>query len=89
MKGDLSENKVVNDDELRSLLIYSFRYALGRKSYATKEVADIIKKYGRVLTDSDRKHIIAQITICPDLGMDMDAKVWHELRDYLYGVMSE
>lgn len=41
-------------EDLRSLLIYAYRYAMTRRSYAVVDGEDLVKKYGKgVLTASD------------------------------------
>lgn len=63
-------------------LVYlaAFRYALGRSSYITSVIADELLTAN--LLDQDKKLIIKEINEAEGkLGMDMDEKVWLEVRD--------
>lgn len=68
------------------IFLCAFRYALGRMTYIVSEVAAEIRKNAALLDDSTKRLIIAEITeaeVGGRLGMDMDAKVWLELRQVL------
>jgi hypothetical protein len=72
--------------ELRTLLICTFRYALGRKTYATLESSELIKNYHDVLDGNSVNQIIKDIDYGDKtdmLGNDCDKKIWLELKDWL------
>lgn len=76
----------MTDEQLRSLLIYSFRYALGKKTYATYDVAEIIKQSHMILSSHDKLLLIDDIKRAISLGqagMDYDIQVWEELKTFL------
>ncbi len=67
----------------KHFLIYAFRYALGRKTYAVSDVCDEIKKYWNVLAPHKksliRKEIKEHERLYGDLGHDCDRKNWYEI----------
>ena len=72
----------INPSELRTLLIYSFRYALGRKTYASQETVDLILKYWNFLEEQDIDLIIKDIITAiaeQNYGMEMDLAQWQRL----------
>tara|TARA_Y100000310_G_scaffold263550_1_gene273806 strand:+ start:137 stop:499 length:363 start_codon:yes stop_codon:yes gene_type:complete len=80
----------IEQKEIRDLLFYSFRYALGRSTYAVEDVADMIIKYWDMLSSNEKSCIIKEIehSIAQDnYGMDMDLKSWQKVlvkgREYL------
>ena len=80
----------IEQKEVRDLLFYSFRYALGRSTYAVEDVADMIIKYWDMLSSNEQSCIIKEIehSIAQDnYGMDMDLKSWQRVlvkgREYL------
>ena len=70
----------------REILIYAFRYALGRCSVAPIAVRDAIKEHYDVLTDYDVKLIIREIdqAIESDMaGMACDVTTWTTVKNFL------
>ncbi len=73
------------DDDI---LIYAFRYALGRMTYAVGIVANAIQECAEsgALSLRARTLFIKEINAAysqNELGMEMDMKVWLRLRDLL------
>ncbi len=71
--------KSVDDAQLESLLVYSFRYALGRMTYAVNDVASAIIKHKDVLHPHTKELIKKEIRAaveCGDAGMEMDVEEW-------------
>lgn len=61
------------------VLISAFRYALGRKSYVTQEVALAIKANVSNLTREDKQLIVSEITEAiekDEAGMALDVEMW-------------
>ena len=80
----------IEQKEVRDLLFYSFRYALGRRTYAVEDVADMIIKYWDMLSGNEQSCIIKEIEhsiVRDEYGMDMDLKSWQKVlvkgREYL------
>lgn len=81
----------VDHIDLNSLIINATRYAIGRSSYVTYEMADIIKKYANDLTQPERSLIIRDINREIEyaekegktLGMDMDHRIWKDTVAFL------
>ena len=67
----------------RTMLIFAFRYALGRISYASSIVMDNIKHNIDNITDNDLELYIREIQEAEYLGMDYDIKAWNYFSDYL------
>lgn len=75
-----------NQKDLHDLLVCAFRYALGRRTYITSHIADLVKKYGYALPHQVKKQMASDIehAIEHDLaGDEMDVRVWQELRQWL------
>lgn len=74
-----SNEITVPSDHLEGLIFYSFRYALGRMTYAVSDAADYIKTYKSVLTKNTRMLIrkeIKQAVSEGRAGMQMDVDEW-------------
>ena len=73
------------------LLICSLRYALGRSSYVTSAIAEIVEKNWLGLSVSDKEVILRDIREAlaeaekagRKLGMDMDDRMWRALVERL------
>lgn len=75
-------NIEISSFNLNTLIICSFRYALGRKTYIVSDICDLIMKYYSDL----QPHIVDRI--CKEInqaletnnyGMEMDKDIWKEL----------
>lgn len=88
-------NFQINNDDLASLMIYSFRYVLGRMSYAPSDWVGMYKYiypkldernkellYTRVKEELEQAFRIEEINP-KSLGMDCDRQLWHDFYDYL------
>lgn len=73
----------LGNQDLQLLFIAAFRYALGRRSYITSAISDIIQNNVEVLTDNTVKLMIKEIQECENLGMDCDKEVWQYLAKFL------
>lgn len=76
----------VRDDVLEALLVYAFRYALGRMTYSVYDVTSAIIEHKQVLAQSTRDLImgeIAQAVIRDEAGMDCDMALWLEVTEVL------
>ena len=74
----------VPQPELALMLVYSFRYALGRMSTGPSAVADLLARYGHVLPDWQRDQICGDIAHAIEgdaAGHDCDVAVWREVAD--------
>lgn len=67
----------------RNILIYSFRYALGRKSYSPGIVIDNIKNNIDKISSNDIELYIKEIDEYSGYGLDFDKNMWMEFSDYL------
>ncbi len=73
---------LINQDDLETLLFLSFRYALGRSTYVTGEVADLINKHQGCLGTNTKDVIKKDICNAIDkgqAGMQMDVDEWLKL----------
>lgn len=72
-------NQIIPDINQRDILIYAFRYTLGRSTYAPHTVMDVLKRAWFRLSKGDRNLYIREIREAEKqkrLGMEMDEKAW-------------
>ena len=67
----------------KELLIYAFRYSLGRMSFASITTTESIKSHIEKFTKEDLKLFIKEINECQNYGMDFDKAHWMNLSNYL------
>lgn len=75
---------IIPESEQREVLIYAFRYALGRATYCTHTMQEVIKQAWPDLSLADRgliKREISDAGECNRLGMECDAVGWIEILD--------
>lgn len=65
--------------EPRLILLFAFRYALGRRTMAPSIVANELKDNWHLLTDFDKEKIKEEIYEHQDLGMSCDVETWNEI----------
>lgn len=73
-------------NELNTLLICSFRYALGRMTYVVSEVVDIIIRHKKELHASAKLLMIREIKWALDhnqAGLQCDREEWERLLNEL------
>ncbi len=69
----------MRDDQLESLLVYSFRYALGRMTYAVNDVTMAIIQNKHVLHPHTKELIKKEIREAVEngeAGMECDVEEW-------------
>ena len=72
----------IEQKEVRDLLFYSFRHALGRSTYAVEDVVNMIIEHWDLFSESEKKQVVKEIehSIAQDnYGMDMDLKSWQKV----------
>lgn len=77
MKHD--ELVLIKKSRLESLLFYSFRYTLGRSTYAVSDVARALVEHSDVLENPTKELIIIEIERSlkgGTVGMDIDKAHW-------------
>lgn len=67
----------------RNILFFSFRYALGRMTYAPSVVIDNIKNNIEKIPDSEIKLYIKEIDEFGNYGMECDIKTWSNFSNFL------
>jgi len=65
------------------MLMYAFRYALGRMTGAVDDVISSIKENIGNLQQHQIEQIIKEINECPNLGMKCDKHQWLSLVEFL------
>lgn len=78
----------IDPKEFRPMIIYAFRYALGRRSYSVGEMTAIIKRYWAELSEHDRALIKGEIgeAIKTDRAGDLcDQREWMGVLDLTGG----
>jgi hypothetical protein len=87
----------LNPAEQQTLFLQSFRYALGRRTYAVQDTADTIKKFWPQLDPRTKLLIERELSEAIDLdqrsrsegktrhplGMDMDRNSWQGLARFI------
>ncbi len=74
------------DQEFNTLILCSFRYALGRRTYISLEMAEIIQKYKDKLPVWVKEQMIKDIKESikrDEAGMNCDTAVWTQLAEEL------
>jgi hypothetical protein len=72
----MSGTQPVDVDDLRSLIIYSVRYAMGRQSYAPSEVQAIARKHRSVMRPHELRRMAYDIDTRGFLGSRDDHAEW-------------
>lgn len=67
----------------KDVLIYAFRYSLGRMTYAPVTVCETIKSNIKNLSKYDLNLLIDEINNCQNYGMDFDKSYWLGFLRYL------
>lgn len=87
LKDEITESHAnISLHEFRLILIYSFRYALGRMSTAPSTVSGIIQDNLDKLNLHSKAQIISEIDYAIEhncYGMDCDKQTWLKLRELL------
>jgi len=69
----------INDEQFRDMLIYAFRYALGRATFASKDMSEIIWRNRDGLSNADRDLFCREIRDAIErdhAGHECDKKAW-------------
>lgn len=74
------DNNIMVD---RDIMIYAFRYALGRQSFAPVTVVENIKHNIDKISDNDLKLYIKEIKEFENYGMEFDKAHWLSFVSYL------
>ena len=75
---------LIPESEQLDLLIYAFRYTLGRRTYAPHTVIDVLKQCWHELHDGDKalfKREIAKAIENDMAGDECDKKAWQSILD--------
>lgn len=73
----------------RDILIYAFRYALGRMSYAPSIVTDAVKDNIDNISSEDIRLYIKEIYDCEGYGIEFDKEHWLNFAKYLEDVLQD
>lgn len=73
----------------REILIYAFRYSLGRMTFAPTNVIEAIKDNIRSISSNDIRLFMKEIKECESYGMDMDKENWLSFHVYLQNILNE
>jgi len=67
----------IDQKDFNNLAFYAFRYALGRRTYCTADVSDLLIKYADKIDGKSKYCAEIQDAIDrDDAGMDCDVKAW-------------
>lgn len=74
-------------NDLRTIIMFAFRYSLGRRSTAPSFVMSYIKKHINLFTEQDLHQMYDEIdeqARCKDLGdPNIDEPMWRDFQCYL------
>jgi hypothetical protein len=76
----------MNDYDTSISLFYTFRYALGRMTYAVGDAAELLVKYKHTLDDLTKNQIkkeIHEAIIEGRAGMEMDVAIWRRVLELI------
>lgn len=76
----------LTNSDLENLLLYSFRYALGRSTYAANDVADLINDYSFILSEQTKSKMVEEIedaVLNKSAGTYCDVECWEKLAEEL------
>ena len=74
----------INESEQRDIILYAFRYALGRMTYSVSTMVDVLDRNWAVLSKSDKELIQREIRFAISnecIGMKCDKEQWQKLLD--------
>lgn len=74
----------INDSEQRELMIYAFRYALGRMSSSVSTMVDVLERNWSSFSIHDKELIQREIKFATSnecIGMKCDKEQWQKLLD--------
>jgi hypothetical protein len=76
----------IKNEDIRDILIYSFRYCLGRKTYAVSTMIYVLTDNIKIFSNHDLGLYIKEIKEADDdnfLGDEFDKRGWLNLRDLM------
>jgi len=79
---------LIPEEKQRELLIYAFRYTLGRATYAPHTIVEILKLRWGMLSDSDKRLFQSEIKEAiehDNAGHYCDKKAWQSILDFTVG----
>lgn len=68
---------------LNSVYMFAFRYALGRRTFASSIVSSFLSERLDSLSDFTISQMIKEIDACTDYGDECDKATWYDFRDTL------
>lgn len=77
----------VPNQDLRIMLLSTFRYSLGRMTYMPSFTKDLLFKYQHLFNERDWKRIIDEIEDTKHLGMSCDIHTWNEVKMFASGMI--
>ena len=72
-------NDCIKNSDLRLLMIATFRYSLGRRTYMPSFITDLIIKNKKIFNEKDWKEFINETNDTNDLGDPCDIQTWNKL----------
>lgn len=91
------KSKEISANEMWTLLMCSLRYAMGRRSYVTTEISEMLFRHFDMLTEAQQlqvvKEILQELRMCQEagrtLGDQMDHDMWSRTASDLYKRISK
>ena len=76
----------ISERDTRDILIYAFRYTLGRSTYSVSTMATILKDNTKSISNADLKLFMREINEAIEMeicGMDIDCRTWKHLLEFM------
>jgi len=74
-----NENTVIANSDFKSLMLATFRYSLGRRTYMPSFIVDLIIKNAKRFHKLNWKQFLGEINEVDDLGDSYDIQTWNTL----------
>ena len=79
MKNKNSEKTIINNSDLKLLMLATFRYSLGRRTYMPGFIVNLIIKNLKIFHKQNLKQFIEEINEVKDIGDACDMQTWNKL----------
>ena len=82
-------NELVKNADLKLLMIATFRYSLGRRTYMPGFITEFIINNHNIFHKEDWKRFIQEIEDNCNLGDSCDIQTWNNFTDFCKGKLNE
>lgn len=79
MVKENGEKTIIDNSDLRLLMLATFRYSLGRRTYMPSFIVDLIIKNSKIFNKQNWRQFIEEINEIENLGDSCDIQTWNKL----------